>query len=359
MRKNIIIVLIFVIVKSGIGNKYADKKYYLIDSLNLSSLTKQDSVGLDSCLKKFHSNSTVLEKIDALNGICEGLTDPIWMKYQKLQYDLIETSLAQQNTKLIEKKLKGYLANALNNFGVAFSTEGDQSKAIQYWNKSIKIRFEINDSIGIGTSYLNMATYYDTMGEYDKSETCYQNCVEIFKGIDLKKGIVRGLYGLAAISSVKGESLKALRFCKEGIKFAQSFSDISTLAEGYFNLSAYLFEVGSIKESLEKMYKARKLYKHTGNLMGESHCLNGIGRIFSTTADTVSALEYYLKCKKLCTQIGNETTLLVCRNSIAGILLEKGDTAEALSEFKKLYEIDKQSGNLYSQAASLNNIASV
>jgi len=65
---------------------FAPKKFYLIDSLDLTSLTKTDRQLIDSCLALYHNAKDDTSKINALNGICENMMDDDWEKYQFLLY---------------------------------------------------------------------------------------------------------------------------------------------------------------------------------------------------------------------------------------------------------------------------------
>lgn len=91
--KRIIYILFFVFPIYGLAQSYADKSYYLIDSLNLDALSETDYQLIDSCLKIYHNTKDETSKINALTDICENMEDDSWIKYQYYQYHLIEQAL--------------------------------------------------------------------------------------------------------------------------------------------------------------------------------------------------------------------------------------------------------------------------
>ncbi len=72
------------------AQKFADKDYYLVDSLNLEELSEADNEILEASLKNYHQSKSDSAKIFSLNNICDSLLHNHWKKYQFLQRNLIE-----------------------------------------------------------------------------------------------------------------------------------------------------------------------------------------------------------------------------------------------------------------------------
>ena len=73
--------------------------------------------------------------------------------FAQIQYDF-----ANQNGE------KEHMANALNTQGISFAIKGDQTNAIEYNLKSLKIREEIEDKVGISGSLNNIGLLYYELG---------------------------------------------------------------------------------------------------------------------------------------------------------------------------------------------------
>ena len=91
--KNIIYIILFIISFHGVSQEFAEKEYYLVDSLVLEELPLEDLRLLDSCLKVHHTAKEDTTKIKALNGICENMIAEDWKKYQFYQYEQLQALL--------------------------------------------------------------------------------------------------------------------------------------------------------------------------------------------------------------------------------------------------------------------------
>ena len=72
---------------NGFTQNFADKKFYLIDSLDLTTLNKTDRQLIDSCLTLYHKTIEDTSKIKHIEFIVEEcLDDKIWPKYNRWIY---------------------------------------------------------------------------------------------------------------------------------------------------------------------------------------------------------------------------------------------------------------------------------
>jgi len=90
---------------------YANKKHYLIDSLNLGELSAKDKKIIDSALLIYHKAIHDTLKISAINMIMdEAYDDNVWISYNKYMYEYTQVKLSNQllatNTKVKLRLLK-------------------------------------------------------------------------------------------------------------------------------------------------------------------------------------------------------------------------------------------------------------
>ena len=150
--KHLIYILLFLISFQGVAQEFADKAYYLVDSLDLEALTDNDKQIIASSLKLYHAAKDDTSRINALNDICENMMHEDWEKYQQFQLKLTQKAL--KNTKTTKERLflKKTLAGALSNIGVIHHDKGNIPLALAYYQKRLKIDKEIEDKNGIAKS---------------------------------------------------------------------------------------------------------------------------------------------------------------------------------------------------------------
>ena len=77
--KNIVCVFLFLISFNAVAQKYADTSYYLVDSLSIDALGKQDVKLLDSCLKVYHASNQDTTRIKTLTFLIEEMASNDWI----------------------------------------------------------------------------------------------------------------------------------------------------------------------------------------------------------------------------------------------------------------------------------------
>ncbi|MBV6483966.1 MAG: hypothetical protein KFKLKKLM_00431 [Flavobacteriales bacterium] len=83
----------------GFSQKVADKKFYLVDSLNLSELNDNDKQLLDSSLTQYKFSKNDSTKFYWLDFISNNLSDDSWMKYNELLSVKCAEALKNNNSK--------------------------------------------------------------------------------------------------------------------------------------------------------------------------------------------------------------------------------------------------------------------
>ena len=148
------------------AQEYVDEKYYLLDSLDLSSTSSKEKTLLESSLKEYHSSLQDTLKLKAISHLVENSWDnKIWPRYNAWVYRFTKKELGnltdtyyQRELSLLDKKLLLYYANAVNNFGIIQSEIGDLPKALEYYFVSLGIREHVKDGIGISEAYNNIGS---------------------------------------------------------------------------------------------------------------------------------------------------------------------------------------------------------
>ncbi len=81
--KQLTSILLFVLISvAAIAQNFADKDYYLVDSLEIDKVSESDKGLLDSCLTFFHQAEHDTDKLKSISIIIEESWDEnVWPKY--------------------------------------------------------------------------------------------------------------------------------------------------------------------------------------------------------------------------------------------------------------------------------------
>ncbi len=156
MKKLSLILLLFLSF-SGISQNFADKDYYLVDSLEIDKISPSDLKLIDSCLTFFHQAKDDTTRLKGVNTIVEESWDNnVWPKYNMWSYYFVQEKLKENPNEKVKRKLLLRLAGSINNIGYYESTKGNLGKALTFYNKGLKIQLEIDSKEGMATSYNNI-----------------------------------------------------------------------------------------------------------------------------------------------------------------------------------------------------------
>ena len=290
--------------KPVIAQKFADKEFYLIDSLELADLTKTDKSLIDSLLKEYHKEPYDSVKLDQLTVLISNCENNIWIKYNDL--------LKHQSEQLIKsngaKVYKRYLASAYNNSGYYFFQNDEPYKAIENFERAVKLSEQAEDLKVIPTALNNIGYIYKQQGnivgaldnyhkslklnqkigdeqeealclnniggiyylekEYDKALKYYRDALLLEKKSGTKKGEGRLYSNIGAIYKEQGKIDAAIQYFDYSIKIYQSIEyqrglglSLTKQAELELSLDKNKGNKPVIKEAIKKLHKAKEIFE--------------------------------------------------------------------------------------------------
>jgi len=272
------------------------------------SVKAQDQRLIDSLNQAYQTAKHDTDKINCLFALGEALIGPdpdTVLIIEKIVEQLAEKGLDSDPPPALEKKYLFSLAVALNNIGYIHENQGDIPKGLEYHHKSLKIREEIGNKVGIAMSLHNIGYIYDVQGDIPLALEYYHKSLKIDEEIGNKSGI------------------------------AQSSNNIGFIYD----------DQGDIPKALEYYHKSLKIYEEIGDKEGIAYSVNNIGLIYDNQGDIPKALEYYHKSLKIREEIGDKKGIAMSLNNIGGIELDKGELTNALNYGSHGLEIAREIGS--------------
>jgi tetratricopeptide (TPR) repeat protein len=393
--KHITFIILFFISFSTFAQEFADKEYYLVDSLKLERLSKQDSQLLDSCLNIYHSGEEDTTKIKILTILVESMISEAWKKYQFFQYGelqvLLKTDPSVEITKAVQIDLAGSIGNigyiyslqgkmeealayyrrslkiqeeighkegiasVLNNIGLVYSEQGKVKEAFSYFTQSLKIREEISDTDGIALSLNNIASMYSEQGQVKDALVYYRRSLNIYEEIGHKEGIARAISNIGKIYNDQGKIKESLDYYKRSLKIREEIGDKSGIAISLNNIGILYSDQGKIKDALACLDASLKIQEELGNKSGIASSLNNIASIYNDQGQVKNALDYHERSLKMREEIGNKQGIAVALNNIGYLHKDRGEFKKALDYFSRSLKLLEEVGYKAGIATSLNN----
>ena len=171
------------------------------------------------------------------------------------------------------------IAMSLNNIGYNYKKQGDTYKSLEYFNKSLKFHEAIKDKYGIAMSLNNIGYIYDNQAEQmrspdstyrreqltSKALECYNKSLKIREEINDKKGIAYSLNNIGVIYDKQAEQLssrsstaqrnqlsnKALEYYYNSLKIRKEINDKDGIANSTSNIAGSYLKQNNITEALK------------------------------------------------------------------------------------------------------------
>jgi len=338
----LILILFCFIVNCSVAQEFADKEYYLIDSLIIDELISSDKQLLENAMISYHNAKDDTSKVVSLNPIVENMISDYWKNYQFFQYNLVQNILANNPDSKTRKKLKGILLSIYGNLAVIKAGNGDYDGAKEYYFKITTIPDV--DSTLLATTYSNLAYIYDLQADLKNAIKLYFKAIKIQEAIDHKKGLAISYNNLGVLYNTQEEYGNALKYYKKAEKLRLKIKDIDGLGNTYNNIATIYNEYDSLDLALDYYKKSLKYREQIKDNVGLANVYNNIGTLYMDKGKEEKALEYFTKAQTIVKQINNELMYLSTNFNLSSLYENKNNLDEAKKLSLDGLDIAKQKG---------------
>lgn len=261
------------------------------------------SQNLDSLKLAFKNAKHDTTRCNILNAMIEEESDDnVWSKYNEQLKSIAEKNLATGG--VLKKNYKKHLAASLNNIGYLANNQGEITKSLDYFHRSLKIQEEIGEKRGMAESYNNIGAIYK-----------------------------------------KQEDLNmALDYYNKGLKLYNEIKNVEGMGTAYNNIAGIYDNLNDLENALEYYLKSLKIQEETGEYNGIGLAFNNIGYIYYRQTDHAKALESFQNSLKIYQQIGDKSGIVNSLCNIAFLLAENGKANQAFDYANQAMEKSKELG---------------
>lgn len=254
----------------------------------------------------------------------------------------------------ISEKLgnRGHVASNLGNIGLVYYNQGSNAKALKYFHKALYLLLpaansQTNDNTpdksNAAAIYGNIGNVYKELGDntnilfperdslYQKALENYQKALKIKEELGDRRGIAIWLGNIGSVYKDQAEM------------------PVPMEAKGGHDGSAYRTQLYS--KSLEYYFRALKINKETGNKIHTSAIMGEMGSLYTSLNKYGEAENYLLNALSVSDSIGALELKKEQLNSLSSLYFAKGEAvynagnkAASANEFKKAFEYYRQSG---------------
>ncbi len=344
--KYILQILFCLFFFQGISQNYADKDYYLVDSLEIDKVSDSDKKLLDSCLTIFHQAKDDTTRLKPIARIIEeSWDDRVWPKYNQWVYHFTQEKLKENPNEKIKYKLSKRLASSLNNIGYYNSTKGNISEALKFYEKGLKLQRELGEKKDAANSLNNIGTIYKKQGDIPNALEYYHESLKIFTELDASSGIGQALNNIGNIYQEQGDPNLALEYFHRSKSLYKKLGNERALATILNNIGFTYFKKKNIPKALDYYEQSIAIRKKLEDHRGMANCFNNIASAHEHVLNHEKAMEFYLKSNKIYNEIGSKLGLSTSSVNIGRVLYHQGKVSEAKKYISTGLELAKKAGS--------------
>lgn len=188
--------------------------------------------------------------------------------------------------------------NLLNGLGVCYFHLHEPQKALQYYEKSIKITsnaFQQDHELQ-ANSLNNLSILYAELGETSKAITLNQDAINIYRKNNEIENLANGLNNLGLRYKSQGKLDEALKSMQESLKiFTEKNGEINLfVGKTLNNIAMTFFDKKEFELAAENCLKSLNIYEkipHTS--IFQSNVLNNLGLIYFQSNNFDKSIEFY------------------------------------------------------------------
>ena len=303
-------------------------------------------------LKKNHPNNKKIESIVASSYNNLGVIN------QNYGNDSIALNYFQKALYYFEKNQD--LSNtsaAYTNIGYIYIQQGNIIKALQFWGKSLEIDEKIGDNEGLANTLLNIGSIYEKQGDTSQAMDFYFKAYYLLEKMDDKMGLAYAtnnigiLYSNLSYKSKESNNRDSLQnltilYFEKSLNYATTINNKKMISLVLSNLGNFMYrnalnenktniKDSLLEQSLNYQYKALQLREEISEKLGVSNSLISIGQVLYQQNKLSDAKSNGLKSLKIAKELGYPLQIKNSSYLLYDIAKKENNWVEAL----KMYEL--------------------
>ena len=254
------------------------------------------------------------------------------------------------------------LANQLEGKAFVQIYLGSYDSSETNFKKSIELRKEKNDALGVAMCMDGLGELYQNMGKHEKALRQYQQALEIKNGeVDkflkshgelkakdhlnmIRESISITLLGLGNLYKAWGKQLLAKEQYENSLSLCNNLGYIKGEAKAHSSIGNIHLAGGDYESALNEFTKSAGLYRQIKDRPGISKTLVLLGDYFQLTNRADSASYYYHRSLDVFSEIGMQPRIASVLVKTADLHFTEKEFAEAKEEYKRSISIASSLG---------------
>ncbi|MDF2435824.1 MAG: protein serine/threonine phosphatase [Bacteroidota bacterium] len=241
----------------------------------------------------------------------------------------------QLYAKAVEARSEKFQSAALNLLGAASSIQGDNTHAIEYFTKSLKLIENTNDARGISNALNNIGVIYDGQGDYKKALSYYLRAMKVAESQKSSHLLILSYCNLGNTYRNLGNYPLSIEYLDLALKMSEESLDSMSIGIALHSAGVTYFDAQNYDKALDYNIRSIPYFKAVGDMQGLAEALNIIGNTYKVKGNIDQAISF------------NKQSLEIAQSALL--------TANIREASQALFDLYKLKGN-YREALAMHEL---
>ena len=232
---------------------------------------------------------------------------------------------------------KRFRAVTFSNIGGIYAELSLHDKALEYYNRSLKIRQEIGSVHLLANIYNRIGVAQSNLAHYDQALVSYKQALDNSRQASIPKLTATILNNLGLLYKNLNEYDKAIDYYEQSLAMKEEIAGPSDIATTTNNIGQLYWDQGNKEEAANYYRKALKLRQQVGNPYDIGSSLNSMLRLTVDQQDFKQATAYANRLKVMGDSTESYDMLQKATSFLGRIARKKNRDQKALKHFKKAH----------------------
>jgi tetratricopeptide (TPR) repeat protein len=250
----------------------------------------------------------------------------------------------EEALKILETKPESVELAALYAARATMSVFAEDVTSARSWvEKALELAKRLNASEALASSYVDLGLVFDSTGEKEKAVECYEKALKI--AFDNGYAIVTcRAYVNLANALPAGENERRLECYEKAWELGKKVGAIDVISLSGSHLSWAYFAMGNSKKALTLLEQSESLDRKTGNLFNLSVSTHYLGLVHSYLGEWNKGEQYLKEALSIAKRTNAALWTSMSLQSLGAAYYARGEYAKAKSFFDEMDEINEKRG---------------
>ncbi len=248
------------------------------------------------------------------------------------------------------------IAQALNDQGIILADLNRYNDALSNYNKSLTIREELNDSVGMGALHSKMGVIHQKRGAFSLAIDHQLSALRIFQALGIEQYVAVCQNNIAVLHLNMGDPERSLEMHENALKTREKLGDRYGIASSYANIGNVRLALEDTAAASTEYSKAIEIFEALDDPEGLSTNLHNLGTCYLNDQPK-KAVDLLQRALQIRAKMGDEKMLSSTHASLGIAFSNLGQHDLALNHYHNALQKARRAGVLTEQLNAHKQLA--